>query len=82
MPPWFVLAVLVSLLAALGYQILRVQSLRRIPLYWIVILGCFLLAEVGADSAHAGLFRLGELAIIPDLLGVAAGMVVLKVARL
>ena len=82
MPPWLFLALVISLLAASGYQIVRVKSLRRVPIYWIVVFGCFLGAEAAADSAHIALFRLGELAIIPDLVGVALALVAMRFARL
>jgi len=82
MPPWLVLALGISLLAALGYQILRLRSLRRVPLYWAVILAAFLAAESLADSSHLGMIRLGELAIIPDLVGIVVAILLLRLARL
>lgn len=82
MPPWLLFGLLVSLLAALGYQIVRVTSLRRVPLYWLVTSIAFLAAEAFAESSHLVLVRLGELAIIPDILGVLIGLAALRLSRL
>ncbi|HEV3310382.1 MAG TPA: hypothetical protein VG815_07680 [Chloroflexota bacterium] len=82
MPPWLFLALLISLLAALGYQIVRVRSLRRVPLYWAVILAAFLLAEAVAESVHLNSPQLGELQVIPDLVGIAAALGLLRMTRI
>ncbi len=82
MPPWLFLAILVSLLAALGYQIALVRSLRRLPLYWMVILGGLLFGEALAESAHLASPQLGELQIIPDLAGIVGALLVLRLVRL
>lgn len=82
MPPWLFLALLVTLVAALGYQIIEVRSLRRVPVYWAVILAAFILMEAGAESAHIGTPQLGELQVIPDLLGVGLALGVLRLAHL
>jgi hypothetical protein len=82
MPPWLVLAIAASLLAAIGYQILRATSLKRVPVYWIVIAAGFLGAEAIADSTKLVIIRLGELAIIPDLVGMLVAICILRLVRL
>jgi hypothetical protein len=82
MPPWLFLALLVSLLAALGYQILCIRSLRRLPLYWAICLAGFLLGEALADASTLHTPHLGEIQVIPDLLGVAIAVALLRVLRL
>ncbi|GEM_PF-5897584 len=82
MPPWLFIAFLVSLLAALGYQILRAHSLRRVPLYWVVILAGFSVAEAIVDGLNIQTPQLGELQVVPDLVGVAAGLAVLRLLNL
>lgn len=80
-PPWLFLALLISLLAALGYQILLVRSIRMVPVYWAVALAAFLLAEASADAVNLHSPHLGELQIIPDLAGVALALGALRLAR-
>ncbi|HZT96141.1 MAG TPA: hypothetical protein VFB34_04815 [Chloroflexota bacterium] len=82
MPAWLYLAVLVSLLVAVVYQILRASSLRRVPLYWLVLLAGLLAAEGAAEAAHLRTPHLGELQLIPDLAGVALAAGLLRLARL
>jgi hypothetical protein len=82
MPPWLFLVFLLALLAALGYHIVRVSSLRRVPLYWIVITAAMLGCEAIADSRHLAVVRLGDLALIPDILGLAVALAILRLARL
>jgi len=82
LPPWLFIALLVSLLGALGYQIIRVRSLRRVPFYWIVIFAGFILAEAGAESANLHTPQVGELQVIPDLAGIAVAVAVLRLSRL
>jgi hypothetical protein len=82
LPPWLFLAILVSLLVALGYQIILVRSLKRVPIYWAVVLAGFLVAEAGAESVRLNSPYLGELQVIPDLIGIAFGLLILRIARL
>lgn len=82
MPPWLYIALLVSLLAALGYQIILTRSLNRVPMYWFLTLACFLIAEAAVESAHLHTPQIGELQVIPDLLGVAIALGALRLARL
>jgi hypothetical protein len=82
LPAWLYLSLLVSLLASLGYQIVRARSLSRVPLYWVVILAGFLAAEGAAESIHVHSLQLGELQIIPDLIGIAVAVTLLRLARL
>jgi hypothetical protein len=81
-PPWLFLALLVSLLAALGYQIIMGRSLRRVPLYWSVVLAGFLGAEAAAESINLHSPRIGELQVFADLLGMFAAIGILRLARL
>lgn len=82
MPPWLYLALLISLLAALGYEITSGRSLRRVPLYWFVLLTLFLAAEGLAEYGRLDWIRLGELEIIPDTFGLAVGIGLLRIIRL
>lgn len=82
MPPWLFIALLISLIAALGYQIVLVRSLRRVPIYWAVILAAFLTAEGLAESTHLHSPQLGELQVLPDLAGVVVAVGLLRVVRL
>lgn len=81
MPPWLFLSLAVSLLAALGYQIGIGRSLRRVPLYWAIILGGFLAGEVLAESLHLDTARMGELQLIPDLIGLGVALALLRLIR-
>lgn len=82
MPPWLFIAFLVSFLAALGYQILRVRSLKRLPIYWVVCLAGFLAGEVLADAWNLHSPHLGEIQFLPDLAGVALALALLRILRL
>jgi hypothetical protein len=82
MPPWLFLALVVSLLAALGYQILRARPLKLIPVYWMVCLAGFLAAEALADAVNLPSPHLGEIQFLPDILGVALAVGILRLVRL
>lgn len=82
MPPWLILALLASLLAALGYQILCVRPLKRLPLYWLICLTGFLAGEGLADVSNLQSPHLGEIQFLPDILGVALGIALLRILRL
>ncbi len=82
MPPWLLVALLISLLAGVGFQILLARPIRRVPIYWAVSFAGFLLGEAAADGANLQTPRLGELQIILDLIGVAVAIGALRLARL
>lgn len=69
MPPWLVLALVVSLTIGLLYQLLSRRFGWRILLYWAVILGGWLAAEALAESAGWDITRFGDLRLLPDLVG-------------
>ena len=82
MPPWLLVVMLSSLLAALGYQILRSRPLKRVPFYWLFIVVLTVLAEVLADTSGLDSPRLGELQLFPDFLAGAIAMAILFAVRL
>jgi hypothetical protein len=82
MPPWLFLALLASLLAALGYQILRVRPLKRLPLYWPLCFAGFLAGEALADASNLHTPHLGEIQFLPDILGLALAIGLLRLMRL
>ena len=76
MPPWLFLALLLSLIVALLYQLATRRFGWRVVLYWIIILAGLLGAEALAETWGWDFTRLGELRLLPDMLG-AMLMVVL-----
>jgi uncharacterized membrane protein YeaQ/YmgE (transglycosylase-associated protein family) len=76
-PPWLVLALLIALIAALLYQLVRTRSLRRVPFYWVFTLVGFLAAQAGVESANISSPQIGELQIIPDLIGALIAIAIL-----
>lgn len=71
-PPWLVLALLGSLSLALLYQILSRRFGWRVLVYWLVISAGILGAEAAAESLGWNFTRLGDLRVLPDLLGALA----------
>lgn len=69
-PPWLVLAALISLAAALLYQIGTRRYGWRVLAYWLLALCGLLVGETAAESLGLNITRLGDLRLLPDLLGV------------
>lgn len=70
-PPWLVLALILTLALALTYQLSRRHYGWRVLLYWTVILIGFLGAEAIAESLGWNVTRLGDLRLLPDVTGAA-----------
>jgi hypothetical protein len=77
MPPWLVLALVLALALAAGYQLVTRRYGWRVLAYWIVILAGILGAEAAAESLGWNVTRLGDLQLLPDMLGAAAVLAVL-----
>ncbi|MGH2449534.1 MAG: hypothetical protein ACRDFS_13155, partial [Chloroflexota bacterium] len=71
MPAWLVLALLISLIVAVGYQLTTRHFGRRVVLYWALILAGFILAEALAETWGWDVTRFGDLRLAPDLAGAA-----------
>lgn len=82
MPPWLLIAILVALVAALAYQLVTIGSIRRLPLYWLLVLAGLLGGQATAELAHLHSPQLGELQVLPDIGGTLAGVFVLWLFRL
>ena len=77
-PPWLVLAGLISLAAALIYQIGTRRYGWRVLAYWLLALCGLLVGEAAAESLGMNITRFGDLRLLPDLLGVAAVLIFLR----
>ena len=69
MPPWLVLLLLVSLAVALVYQLATRRFGWRILAYWLAVFLGALGAELLAEAAGIELLRVGDLRLLPDMLG-------------
>lgn len=67
MPAWLLLVILISLTAALAYQIGTRRFGWRVVGYAAVILAAVLAAEAGAEAAGWSITRVGDLRLLPDL---------------
>jgi hypothetical protein len=76
-PPWLVLSLVLSLTLALLYQILTRRFGWRIIGYWIAVTVGFIGAEVLAETAGISLLQVGDLRLLPDLIGAAVVIAVL-----
>lgn len=76
-PPWLVLALVLTLGLALAYQLVRRHYGWRVLFYWALILIGFLGGEIIAESLGWNLTRLGDLRLLPDLAGAALMFAVL-----
>lgn len=68
-PAWLILSLLISLTIALCYQLASRRFGWRILAYWLLILIGFIGGEVLAEAAGWNVTRLGDLRLLPDLLG-------------
>lgn len=66
-PPWLVLALLISLALALAYQLASRRFGRRVFAYWLLALAAFLAAEVMAESQGWSFGRMGDLRLGVDI---------------
>lgn len=80
-PPWLILALVLTLAIALGYQLARRRYGWRVLFYWGLILAGFLGAEGLAESLGWNVTRLGDLRLLPDLVGSALAVAVLLLVR-
>lgn len=69
MPPWLVLALAFCLAVAALYQLATRRYGWRVLAYWTLILAGFLGAEALAEAMHWNFTRLGDLRLLPDVLG-------------
>jgi hypothetical protein len=76
-PPWLLLSLVFSLAIALLYQIASKRYGWRILAYWAAILVGFVGAEVLAEGAGITLLRIGDLRLLPDLLGASVVVAIL-----
>lgn len=76
-PPWLVLALVLTLALALVYQLVRRHYGWRVVFYWVLILIGFLGAEAIAESLNWNVTRMGDLRLLPDLAGAAIIVAVL-----
>jgi hypothetical protein len=77
LPPWLLLALLVSFSVALLYQLVTRRFGWRLITYWVLILAGLIAAEALAETAGWNISRFGELRVIPDAVGVALVLLVL-----
>jgi hypothetical protein len=68
-PPWLVLALVLTLALALAYQLARRHYGWRVMFYWVLILAGFLGTEAAAESLGWNFTRLGDLRLLPDVAG-------------
>lgn len=76
-PPWLVLALVFTLALALAYQLARRHYGWRIVFYWVLILIGFLGSEAIAESLGWNITRMGDLRLLPDVVGAAIMVAVL-----
>jgi hypothetical protein len=60
------LALLIALALALAYQLVSARSGWRVLVYWPLILGSLLAAEVFSEAVGWDVTRLGDLRLAPD----------------
>lgn len=77
MPPWLLLALAFSLAIAALYQLASRRYGWRVVLYWALVLAGFLGAEAMAESFGWSVTRLGDLRLLPDLIGSLLMVVIL-----
>jgi len=71
-PPWLVLALLIALALALLYQLTSRRFGWRVLAYWVMIFLGLLGGEILAEALGLNITRLGDLRLLPDLLGALA----------
>lgn len=69
LPPWLVLAALISLLLALLYQVATKRFGWRVLGYWLVSFLGLLAAEAASESLGLNITRYGDLRLLPDAVG-------------
>jgi hypothetical protein len=77
LPPWLVLSGVLCLIIALLYQLFSRRYGWRVIGYWIAVMVGFIGAEVLAEATGISLFRVGDLRLLPDILGAAIVVAVL-----
>jgi len=80
MPAWLVLALVITLILALAFQLATRRYGWRVLGYWLAIFLGFIGGEVLAESAGWSLLRIGDLRLIADLFG--AALVILLLWRI
>lgn len=81
-PPWLVLALVITLALACAYQLIRQHYGWRVLFYWALILVGFLGAEALVESLGWNITRLGDLRMLPDLVGALFAIGVLWLIRI
>lgn len=69
LPAWFVLLVVLALVLAVAYQLVTHRYGWRIIAYWIVVFAGLLGFELAAETLGLNFTRLGDLRLLPDLMG-------------
>lgn len=80
-PPWLLLALVLAFTLALLYQLFRRRFGWRVLGYWFLILLGLLLGEALAESESWNITQLGDLRLLPDMLGAMTGVLVLWLLR-
>ena len=80
-PPWLILALVLTLALACAYQLIRRRYGWRVLFYWVLILVGFLGAEALVESLGWNVTRLGDLRMLPDMVGALLMVGVLWLVR-
>lgn len=77
MPAWLVLALIITLVLALAFQLATRRFGWRVVGYWLVVFFGFIGGEILAESAGLNWLRVGDLRLLPDILGAAVALALL-----
>jgi len=76
-PAWLVLALIITLVLALAFQLAARRFGWRVIGYWLFVFLGFIAGEIVAESVGLNWLRVGDLRLLPDLLGAAVALALL-----
>ncbi|GAC1404450.1 MAG: hypothetical protein NVSMB52_18290 [Chloroflexota bacterium] len=75
-PPWLLFLAVLTLTMSLGFQLISRRHGRRLLAYWFLTLVASISCEVFAETSGIEFGRMGDVRLLPDLLGALTVLII------